>query len=199
MLKILHKHHTAFADDYILPLNLNISKAQEIFLNNYSEKKNVFLNSFPMIDDALNIIPDELHNYLVTDKIWIGYFHNQRRSKSYIPIHIDNHANNIKYPCSINIPLIGCVSEITTSFWEPVGEVKGLEKPKSEWYDFGELNHAFEFALTDTPVLYNNQKWHSVFNPMPQSHERAIMIFKFNNFSTDWNFFKELTANYHIV
>ena len=67
----------------------------------------------------------------------------------------------MQFPCSINIPVLGCVEEITTSFWEPVDVVTGKKMPKSEAYDSGELTHAFEFSLTDTPVLFNNQKWHS--------------------------------------
>lgn len=185
--------------DYVVPLNIDISRAVDVFKEHYNERKTVFLNSFDMTPDALNIVPKALHEYLTVDRIWIGYFHNQRRSKQYIPIHLDNHSDNVKYPCSINIPLLGCDEQITTSFWEPVDDVVGEKKPKSEAYASGELDHAFEFALTDTPVLFNNQKWHSVFNPMPQTHERAIMIFKFNNRKTDWDFFRELTSSMQLI
>lgn len=184
--------------DYVQPLDINIAQAVDVFEKYYKERKQVFLNSFPMTDSALSIIPHALHEHLVTDKVWIGYFHNQRRSKQYIPIHLDNHSDNIKYPCSINIPVLGCTKQITTSFWEPVDNVIGEKMPRSEAYSSGELEHAFEFSLTDRAVLFNNQKWHSVFNPMPQTHERAIMIFKFNNLQTDWNFFRKLVADYVI-
>jgi hypothetical protein len=182
---------------YAIPLNIDINGVQQLFEIHYAEKKDVFLNSYPMLDLALNLVPKELHEYLVTDRLWIGYFHNQRRSKQFIPIHLDNHHDNIKFPCSINIPILGCNEQITTSFWEPVDDVVGKKMKRSEAYHNGELTHAYEFALTDTPVLFNNQKWHSVFNPMPQMHERAIMIFKFNNNETDWKFFRELTQ--HLV
>lgn len=197
-MKVFYKDPKVSANDYVIPLKIDTKKVLEIFLKNYNEKLQVFLNGFPMAEEALNLIPKSLHEYLVLDKVWIGYFHNQRRSKQYIPIHLDNHSDNIKYPCSINIPILGCTDKITTSFWEPVDEVVGEKKPRSEAYYSGELKHAFEFALTDKPVLFNNQKWHSVFNPMPQSHERAIMIFKFNNKEIKWDFFKELTTDFHI-
>lgn len=175
-------HNTQYSiSDYVVPLNIDTTVANHIFHKHYDEKKQVFLNSEPMTDSALHLIPKELHEYMVIDRVWIGYFHDQRRSKQFIPIHRDNHPDNINYPCSINIPVFGCNEQITTSFWEPIDEVIGEKMKKSEAYSSGELAHAYEFALTDTPVLFNNQKWHSVFNPLPQSHQRAIMIFKFNN------------------
>jgi len=198
-LKILHQHPNHKSHDYVVPLNINISKAKDVFFKYYNEKKKTFLNSFPMNEEALSILPEELHPWIELNQIWIGYFHSKRKTGAYIPIHVDNHRSNVKYPCSINIPLIGCSENITTSFWEPVGEVRGLEKPKAEWYDYGQLNHAFEFALTDTAVLYNNQKWHSVFNPMPQDHERAIMIFKFSNEVPQWEDCRQLTHALHKV
>lgn len=191
-------HNTQYSiSDYVVPLNIDTTVANHIFHKHYDEKKQVFLNSEPMTDSALHLIPKELHEYMVIDRVWIGYFHDQRRSKQFIPIHRDNHPDNINYPCSINIPVFGCNEQITTSFWEPTDEVIGEKMKKSEAYSSGELAHAYEFALTDTPVLFNNQKWHSVFNPLPQSHQRAIMIFKFNNKKTDWKFFRELTQ--HLV
>lgn len=196
-MKTITQNNHYNSSDYVIPLSIDINGIQDIFKENYNKKQEVFLNSHPMLDSVLNLMPKELHQHLITDRVWVGYFHNQRRSKQFIPIHRDNHHDNIRFPCSINIPVFGCNEQITTSFWEPVGDVVGKKMKRSEAYHMGELTHAYEFALIDKPVLFNNQKWHSVFNPLPQTHERAIIIFKFNNNRTDWKFFKELTQ--HLV
>ena len=122
--------------------------------------------------------PDEIITHLYMNKLFVIYFHSKRKSNLFIPIHKD-HAK-IKFTGAINLPVYNCTDKVKTNFWLPTGKNTSVQMPKSVAYESGELKLAVEFSLTDTPVLFNNGEYHSVFNPLPQEEERAMISLRFN-------------------
>jgi hypothetical protein len=168
-------------NDYVIPLNFknwNQFVIEECFWENYAIKHDKFLNSFEFNDIILNMIPHEIISYLYMDKLFVIYFHSKRTSNMFIPVHKD-HAKT-KFTGSINLPVYNCTEKVRTNFWLPVGKNTSIQMPKSTVYESGELKLAVDFSLTNIPVLFNNGHYHSVFNPLPQEEERAMISLRFD-------------------
>jgi hypothetical protein len=183
-------------DDYVLPLcfeKYNKEAIEECFWENYAIKHDKFLNSFEFNDIILNMIPDEIISHLYMDKLFVIYFHSKRRSNLFIPIHKDH--SKTKFTGSINLPVYNCTKKVRTNFWLPIGKHTSIQMPKSTAYESGELKLAVEFSLTDTPVLFNNGEYHSVFNPLPQEEERAMISLRFDP-KYSWNEIKTICRKY---
>ena len=183
-------------DDYVLPLcfeKYNKEAIEECFWENYSYKDTRpggWHNSYEFHDTILNIIPDELVPHIITDSLFVLYFHNKRKLQMNTVVHRDG-GKEIKFSAAINIPAYNCTETVRTNFWIPSEDNTYTTQYKSRVYNSGELKLALEFAMTNTPVLFNSTQYHSVFTPMPQEEERAIINIRFNpNYS--WEEIKEL-------
>ena len=180
-MQVQHINQDIDINNYVIPLsfkNWNQIAIEECFWENYAVKHDKFLNGFGFNDIILNMIPDEIISHLYMDKLFVIYFHSKRRSNLFIPIHKD-HAK-IKFTGSINLPVYNCTEKVRTNFWLPIGEHTSIQMPKSITYESGELKLAVEFSLTNIPVLFNNGHYHSVFNPLPQEEERAMISLRFD-------------------
>lgn len=204
-MKLLKEYHTATASDYILQLNyeeFNLKKLEQCFWNKYSYKdpKPKGWHSLREFDDIiLSCLPKKLIPYLVTEDLFVLYFHNKRPPRPLSDglertvIHRDG-GDVMKWYAQINLPVYNCNENSKTIFWDTNGEYKDLRGFKSTMLKEGNLKKSIEFAMTDKPVLFNSRKYHSVDLP-DLKVERASFTIRFKE-EYSWEDAKKLCGEY---